>query len=344
MGAERTLFLHVGTHKTGTTSIQELIALNEARLDEMGVYVPRAGRPWGRPDILGVGHHNVAWELLGHGSFAPQGGTFAELLEEIAARQAPSALLSSEELQYLHARPDVLRSVAARAADYGYGVTVVLYLRQQADYIQSIYSQAAKSGLAADFAEFVARAIGLGSYGTAPVVLRFVYSELADPFALAFGRTRLILRFYRSTDDTSTLLRDFVETLGPGVSFDDLELPEALNVSPSIMHVLNGMYATVREREPSAPDPQQLVRQYFQSRDVLTFMEKLDAMLESEVAAALERFSPDNRRVEAAYGLRIPFTDPTDLVPFGARRSEIVRKHRRLLALAARRWGIGGDG
>jgi hypothetical protein len=40
----KTAFVHVGTHKTGTTSIQSMLAANAKTLRGAGVFVPLAGR------------------------------------------------------------------------------------------------------------------------------------------------------------------------------------------------------------------------------------------------------------------------------------------------------------
>ena len=36
----KTLILHIGTPKTGTTSIQNFCGLNRERLDELGIHYP----------------------------------------------------------------------------------------------------------------------------------------------------------------------------------------------------------------------------------------------------------------------------------------------------------------
>ena len=50
----RTLYIHVGTHKTGTTSLQQFLLLNEKLLRQKGLFIPLSGRmhrkePWHHP-------------------------------------------------------------------------------------------------------------------------------------------------------------------------------------------------------------------------------------------------------------------------------------------------------
>jgi len=58
----RTLFIHIGPHKTGATTIQHGLGLNEKILRRKGVLIPKSGRPF--PKNGGV--HNLAWQLVEH--------------------------------------------------------------------------------------------------------------------------------------------------------------------------------------------------------------------------------------------------------------------------------------
>ncbi|QXD16183.1 hypothetical protein GQ464_004310 [Rhodocaloribacter litoris] len=61
------VFVHAGTHKTGSTSLQVFLAKTQVLLAEQGVLYPRSGRP-DRKGVVSAGHHELAWSLLGkHG-------------------------------------------------------------------------------------------------------------------------------------------------------------------------------------------------------------------------------------------------------------------------------------
>lgn len=61
----RTCFVHIGTHKTGTTSLQVALNRHCTELDGQYYLYPRTGRPTMAPD----GHHNIAWEIAGDWRF-----------------------------------------------------------------------------------------------------------------------------------------------------------------------------------------------------------------------------------------------------------------------------------
>ncbi len=50
------LILHIGWHKTGSTTIQEALKSNEGLLTSEGFYYPLEG-------LIKCAHHNLAWSL-----------------------------------------------------------------------------------------------------------------------------------------------------------------------------------------------------------------------------------------------------------------------------------------
>src|SRR5579872_2086723 len=138
---ERICFLHIGTHKTGSTSLQALLTSNEQFLERNGILVPRTGRAW-----TGSGHHNLAWEWNGDERFNPALGSWRNLLREIRSHDPPSFCLSSEDFEYLHRKPDALCRIRRDLNSIGYRVAIVVYLRPQADYAESLYAELVKHG------------------------------------------------------------------------------------------------------------------------------------------------------------------------------------------------------
>ena len=71
-------------HKTGTTSLQTMIARNREHFREQGLYYPATGQVG-----VGDGQHNLAWELLGDERFDPEAGSLAGLADELRERRRP---------------------------------------------------------------------------------------------------------------------------------------------------------------------------------------------------------------------------------------------------------------
>jgi SAM-dependent methyltransferase len=129
------LVLHIGTHKTATTTVQDTLAANRALLARQGIVYPRIGRA--------AGHHTLAthWIELPEVYYEPRPAL--ELWREMAERHAgtdATVILSSEELsRWL---PQAVDFAELRALVDGFAEkTVVCTLRNQLAYLQSIYLQ-----------------------------------------------------------------------------------------------------------------------------------------------------------------------------------------------------------
>lgn len=56
------IILHIGTHKTGTTTLQRFCASASDALAERGILYPRSARPRYGPT---AGHHLIPWSIRG---------------------------------------------------------------------------------------------------------------------------------------------------------------------------------------------------------------------------------------------------------------------------------------
>lgn len=134
--------LHVGTHKTATTTIQDMFASNVKLLAKHGLIYPRLGRA--------AGHHGLVmdWVRLPK-IYALDGGSLANL-RQIArdhAQDDATVFLSSEEFSR-GAQQDRVDFTAVREALSGFDqIEVICVLREQWQFVQSIYLEVSKSRL-----------------------------------------------------------------------------------------------------------------------------------------------------------------------------------------------------
>jgi hypothetical protein len=130
----RKLILHIGRHKTGTTAIQHFLGDNRDALEACGYYVPLTGR-------LNAGHHGLSHPLRPRDIAANPAADVAELpvfrklrgeLGDVPGDQ--TIVISSEAFQ--NCRPEIVQQ-AFREYDTG----IVVYLRNQLEYLASAYVQ-----------------------------------------------------------------------------------------------------------------------------------------------------------------------------------------------------------
>src|ERR1700733_14558996 len=112
----RIAFVHIGTHKTGTTSLQAMLGKNETLFRNAGVFIPKAGRI----ELSSAAHHNVAWELGRDERYDRTLGTFETLLHEAAAVDAPNICLTSEDFELLHGDSAALERLRDGLLTIGY--------------------------------------------------------------------------------------------------------------------------------------------------------------------------------------------------------------------------------
>jgi hypothetical protein len=131
------IILHIGTHKTASTTIQDMFWENSARLEAHGVIYPRLSRH--------TGHHGLVpgWTGMPNAYKLPGGGLPA--LKKIARDHAGSdrtVFLSSEEFSRERAIVEMapIRDVLSAFDE----IEVICAVRVQWQFLQSIYLEMSK--------------------------------------------------------------------------------------------------------------------------------------------------------------------------------------------------------
>ncbi|WP_262689472.1 hypothetical protein [Kordiimonas aestuarii] len=125
------LYLHIGRHKCGTSSLQRFLAKNTAALEGAGYYYPAHMR---QP----FAHHPVAHFYAGLYAGEPERPSQIERFWADVADHAVS-VVSSEAFQNI----DPARLEVALAP---FDLTIIAYFREPLDYLISSYAQKVKAG------------------------------------------------------------------------------------------------------------------------------------------------------------------------------------------------------
>ena len=212
--------------------MQALLAMNAPALAAAGVHVPKTGRPLRLLRDSNAGHHNLAWELNRDPRFDPAAGTLQALLAELDAYKQPLAVLSSEDFEYLHCRPDALERLHEALLGIGYTPQIISYFRPRAEYARSLYVELRKHGLAATWNDYVQTILRDGEFRHGAWVFQFRYGRLLRAFAEQFGSHNVFARAYRRAADPTDLLLDFMRIVadaGAAIAPAELRLPGRLN-------------------------------------------------------------------------------------------------------------------
>lgn len=222
------LVLHIGTEKTGTTSIQGWLETNRAALSRQRVFLSEV---LDRPSNRALAH--AFQDGVDH-YFLPMGittldevGAFRERLQkdlasevEAAAKGHDRMVISSEQLQSRLLGAQEVERLAGFLREVFSEVTVVCYLRHQLEMRRSFYSTLVRMGHTGALEDFDA--------DIDEAALYYNHLALVQRWEDAFGRDHLLLREYARTKlNDGDVVRDFVACALP-----DLD-PAGLNHSRS---------------------------------------------------------------------------------------------------------------
>lgn len=153
----RILYVHIGTHKTGTTSFQAFIRNNLSALNNAGIYIPTTGT------ISTIsGHHNIAWQLYRNTRYTEACGSIDTLVKEIKNCTTNKAILSSEDFEYLIHAPGGFNEIESKFNSIGWDVCYIIVFRDQKSYAWSLYKELLMHGYANSYKYFLLEVLTKG--------------------------------------------------------------------------------------------------------------------------------------------------------------------------------------
>jgi hypothetical protein len=132
------IIIHIGLKRSGSGSIQEFLNVNDNALRRLRIDYPRVGR-WRRPS-----HSNFAQELKGRKQFAPGQNGLADLVEHWRSEPSEFKIISTERFEFLDAVE--IQSLKTSLSQVSADFRIVLYTRNLAEVIRSIYAQRIRLG------------------------------------------------------------------------------------------------------------------------------------------------------------------------------------------------------
>lgn len=296
-----TLYFHIGTTKTATSSIQRFCKLNRKLLRKYGYDFPIMPFRYPRVKIERNAHFLLAGPA-GRTVSPKQEQMFQERLETgfsiVHGRLSKydKIILTDEDCwrAFNYARINPLELLVEDAKAHNYDIEVIVYLRRQDSYLISQWNQRVKSAaLSQTFEEYY-------EDNFVRIPLRTDYAATLDQIADMIGKEHItVRRFEPSTWIENSIYLDFMDAIGMDVTAP-FRYPER-----EINNALKGNFLEMKRslNRNIALDPDEY--DYFssmiricsnQSNDEKPWMLSAD-----ETRALLEKYEESNNRVAREY-------------------------------------------
>ncbi len=290
------LILHVGTHKTATTSIQKSFHANRKLLAKHGLIYPDIGRT--------AGHHGLVtdWVNLPPVFHLPEGSAAAwQKLVRETAQSDHTVFLSSEEFSRGHPRSRTDLKEIRSWLDAFEEIKVICVLRDQPSFLQSIYLEISKKQAPPFWGPFFQNTLKNG-YGAG---LFLDYTQLDDHLLSAFNQDQIHYVDYASASQGAGIRAHMLELAGCGLADgalqDSADLGQA-NVSPD---PLSAWVATMIAR-PKAADDALLKRVQDKLQEALGAEVKTSLYIPNEIKRLREHVAPWNAALHERLANRQP--------------------------------------
>ncbi len=135
--SKRVCYIHLGPHKTGTSSIQWFLKENRTEFLKHGYFVPESGARHGA-------HHAIVRNLCGQQlpeRHASAGSNFARALEETPCE---AVVISAEDLHHLLGKREYAEAFFGRLEKLNLKPKLVIFPRNQSQWINSRYAEVVK--------------------------------------------------------------------------------------------------------------------------------------------------------------------------------------------------------
>lgn len=333
-----TIFIHIGTEKTGTTYIQHFLDSNRRELLKQGYFFPRSPGKFTHTKLTAYAQDDNTFDDL-RGFMKTRDskevvrfrGIFEqELLDEIKQCPAENVIFSGE---HCSSRLLTIREIS-RLKDLldqvGDDIRVVVYLRRQDQFLLSTYSTWIKSGATGE----------LKLPSPRRTRERYDFAELLSRWAEVFGASNLIVRPYnKDCFFGEDLLQDFAYYLGFEIGKNFVK-PSKLNESldaETLEYLRNLNFNMPGILDEGGP----LMRSY-----LLKFLTKISSkksltMDTNTLSEFLEQFEHSNQHVAECYlggknpNLFPPYNeDTTKVQQVSLSRETVYEMSAKLLLLA----------
>ena len=213
---QKTLYVHIGTGKTGTTALQDFFLLNCEKLQQLGVEYAKSG-------LVKNNHHLLCRNYLRKNVEvqANISSNLSQLNQEIIESSSRSFLISSEYFPGL-SHIEILELKNEIKAE----IIPIVYLRRQDEFLESWYAQIVKAYQNRDSIYLLKERLKKDGI--------FDYVTLTEEWSQVNDDKKVIVRAYEKEGFfKGNIFYDFINAIGLEINEEDLIFPSN-DPNPSI--------------------------------------------------------------------------------------------------------------
>ena len=297
----KTLYLHIGTSKTGTTTIQTYCGINREQLKSKGVLFP----------IMPYHYDRITKNRNGHFLYAMiyENGVRNKEKEKQVLKQEldyivdcfkdyDNVLLSEESIWWATAtrRKGLWKYLQEHSQQNNYQVKIIVYLRRQDQFMMSRYNQIIKTDTGGGTQRFYEYFKDMN--GKYKCVMN--YRQRLDYMAKFFPKENIVVkRFDRSYFYNGDLNADFLHILGAEIDDTFSELPKDENLGISVQ---SGELKRVLNRLGTMTFAEnQKLLQMLNECEVLLPKREVSIMTTEHIEKFMKKFIDDNESIAVDY-------------------------------------------
>lgn len=297
----KTLYIHIGTSKTGTTTIQTYCGINREQLKSKGVLFP----------IMPYHYDRITENRNGHFLYAMiyENGVRNKEKEEQVLKQEldyivdcfkdyDNVLLSEESIWWATAtrRKGLWKYLQEHSQQNNYQVKIIVYLRRQDQFMMSRYNQILKTETGGGTQRFYEYFKDMN--GKYKCVMN--YRQRLDYMAKFFPKENIVVkRFDRSYFYNGDLNADFLHILGVEIDDTFVELPKDENLGISVQ---SGELKRVLNRLGTMTFAEnQKLLQMLNECEALLPKREVSIMTTEHIEKFMKKFIDDNESIAVDY-------------------------------------------
>lgn len=230
----KTLYLHIGTPKTATSSIQKFLTDNSENLEKKGYCFPPSQYTYPKVNPRRNGHFLIAKvrDENGKKDVEKEQWYWDEGMKQVREKfeKFDQVILSDESIWYClsYRKKSVLRDLQKEAQKDHFQIKVIVYLRRQDDFLLSRWNQFIKQNMS-----YVAK-LTCDEYfneGYKKEEKLFEYDRKLDEIAEVIGKENLIVRrFEPKVWHNGSIIYDFMHEIGLDANDGFCPLEENVNL------------------------------------------------------------------------------------------------------------------